>query len=208
MNNDTYSYDRMPNESDPSWRRRIKRHISKNAPAEHRYYTRGGKPGSKGQRWITPIMFIIIGTFFVFSSYIMGADVRNLNGPDGKQDVFVVNDLEQRYRDTKNAKDPYYVPVVNVRGESIVPLLSMDRTFSIGQSISLRYTTQGRVAAAFTDNSGKVSSSGATALLVMGIIFIVIGILVGKYYRGAVDSKYIDDEFARLTKTTLSPTTT
>jgi hypothetical protein len=199
MNNAIPNFDRQPNESEYVWQSRVKQYIRKNAPKEHRYYVRDGRPGAKGQRWFIPGLFVAIGLFFSVSGYMMGDDIRNLNGPNGRQGEFTVIDLEHRYRDTKNAEGLYDVPVVMIRDTQVIPLLSKDRQFELGEPITVKYTEQGKVVAAFANEDGHVSDGSSMVLTIIGILVIGIGILVGRFYKGAVDYKYVESEFARLT---------
>lgn len=199
MNTDTPNFNRQPNESETVWQMRVRGYISKHAPKEHRYYVRDGRPGAKGQRWFIPGLFVALGLFFAISGYMMGEDVRNLNSPKAQTGEFTVVNLERRYSDTKNAKDPYYLPVVVIRGTPVIPLLSKDRDFAMHEPITVKYTQEGKVVAAFADEDGHVSDVGSTILMSMGVIFMGVGVLIGRYYKGAVDYKYVDSEFARLT---------
>lgn len=200
MSDSPLSFSRQANESDVAWQHRVRSYIVKNAPKEHRYYVRNGRPGGKGQRWFIPGLFVAIGLFFAIAGYFNGTEIRELNGPNGKQDEFLVEDLVQHYRDTKKQHDPYYLPVVVIRNESIIPLNSKpkDNDYKIGDLVTVRYTQQGKVSASFVDEDGNVSDAPSTVLVVMGVIFAAVGILVGKFYRGAVDGDYIASELIRL----------
>jgi hypothetical protein len=198
----TLPLNRKPEETDLMWEVRAKKYISKHAPTEHRYYVRDGKPGAKGQRWVIPGMFVAMGLFFTISGYMNGAEIRDLNGPNGAQAEFVVEDLTMRYGDTKNAEDPYYLPVVTVRGESVIPLNSKAQrtSYAIGDVVALRYTQNGKVSASFVGDDGKANDGPSMVLMTVGTIILAVGLLVRKYYRGAVDKNYIDSEFEKLYK--------
>lgn len=201
------SLDRQPNESEHAWQRRLRKYIRANAPSESRYYVRNGTPGRKSERWFIPAIFGVLGVFFIISMLGLGANVRELNGPNGRLGEFVVESLQQQH--TKNADDPEFTPIVTIRGEQIVPLFSQPNknTYQVGDVVKLRYSQQGDVVAAFTNADGQVSNPAVYVGFSIGLIFVLIGILMGVFYRGAVDERYIDSELARLTgkaTTTLS----
>ena len=198
MNND-HSLSRQPNETDAAYRRRARKHIIKNAPAEQRYFVRGGKPGGSGQRWFVPGLFIALGLFFGISGYMLSADIRTVNGPDGTKGDFVVENITEDYNEDKSG-DPEYLPVVTIRDEAIVPLNSKphENKYAVGDIVTLRYSQQGKVVASFLNDKDEAESTPSYILTGMGILFIVIGLLIGKFYRGAVDNEYIEKELARL----------
>ena len=198
MNNS--SLDRKPNETDISYQRRVRKYIAKNAPAEQRYFVRGGRPGDQGQRWFVPGLFIALGLFIGISCYLIGADVRTVNGPNGTQGEFVVESLSKQYDETaKNNTE--YLPVVTIRDEAIVPLNSRphENKYAVGDVVTLRYSQQGKVVASFLNEDGEAESLPSQVGMAMGALFIVIGLLVAKFYRGAVDHTYIDNELSKLT---------
>lgn len=198
MNNP--SLDRQPNETDTAHRRRVRKYIKKNAPTEHRYYVRGGKPGGKGQRWFVPGLFVALGLFFAISGYLLGADIRNLNGPNGATGEFVVENLSKQYKESaKNNTE--YLPVVTIRDEAIVPLNSKPHknTYAVGDTVKVRYSQQGKVVASFLNEDDEADGVPSTVLTAMGILVIVIGLLFGKFYRGAVDPAYVEKELAKRT---------
>jgi hypothetical protein len=192
---------RQSNETEAAHQRRVRKHITKNAPAEHRYYVHGGKPGEKGQRWIVPGMFIVLGLFFAVSGYLLNADIRAVNGPNGAQGEFVVQNLSKQYNESaKNNTE--YLPVVTVRDEAIIPLNSKphENTYAVGDTVKLRYSQQGKVVASFLNKDGEAESAQSHVLTAMGGVIVVIGLLVAKFYRGAVDPEYVEKELAKLTK--------
>lgn len=191
---------RQPNETEVAYRRRIRKHIAKNAPMEQRYFVRGGKPGGKAQRWFIPGMLIAIGLFFGISGYLLSADIRTLNGPNGAQGEFIVESLSKRY-DESAKNNTEYLPVVTVRNEAIVPLNSKpkDNKYAVGDTVSLRYSQQGKAVASFLNVDGKAESAPSYVLTAMGGVFVAIGLLVARFYRGAVDPKYTEKELSRLT---------
>lgn len=200
MNNDS-PLARRPNETDAAYRRRIRKDITKNAPAEHRYFVRGGKPGGKHQRWFVPGLFVAIGLFIGVSSYLIGADIRTVNGPNGAQGEFMVENITKSGSRTKAAEEPKYVPVVTIRGEAIVPLNSKpkDNQYAIGDVVTLRYSQQGEVVASFLNEDGKAESGPSAVGMTMGAILIIIGLLTAKLYRGAVDYAYVEKELSKVT---------
>lgn len=200
MNNPSLA--RRPDENEAAHRRRVRKYITKKAPAEHRYFVRGGKPGSKHQRWIVPGLFIALGLFIGIISYMAGADVRTVNGPNGAQGEFTVEDITKSGMRTKAGEDPKYLPVVTVRGEMIVPLNSKpkDNQYAIGDVVTLRYSQQGKVAASFLNEDGKADTAASNVGMIMSAIMIIIGLLVATFYRGAVDPDYMNQELAKLTK--------
>jgi hypothetical protein len=200
MNNPSLA--RRPDENEIAHRRRVRKYITKNAPAEHRYFVRGGKPGSKHQRWFVPGLFVLLGMFIGVSSYMIGADVRTVNGPNGAQGEFVVENVVKSGSRTKASEDPKYVPVVTIRGEAIVPLNSKpsDNKYAIGDVVNLRYSQQGKVVASFLNEDGEAETAPSYVGMTMGAIIIIIGLLVAKFYRGAVDPDYMNKELSILTK--------
>ena len=192
---------RQSNETEVAYRRRVRKHIIKNAPAEHRYFVRGGKPGEKGQRWIVPGMFIALGLFFAVSGYLLNADIRTLNGPNGTQGEFIVQNLSKQY-DESAKNNTEYLPVVTVRDQAIVPLNSkpQENTYAVGDTVKLRYSQQGKVVASFLNEEGEAEGAPSHVLTAMGGLIVVIGLLVGKFYRGAVDPEYVEKELAKLAK--------
>lgn len=198
MTNSPLPFERMPGESDFLWEQRIRSHIVKNAPKEHRYFVRNGKPGTKGQKWFIPGMIFALAIFFAYGGYAIGTDVRTLNGPNGTQGRFTVEALQKKH--TKQAEEPKYLPVVTIRGEQIVPLFSKpgSNTYKVGDTVTLRYSRTGDVAAAFVNDSGNVSNGGSIALWIIAAVAGSIAVLVAKFYRGAVDSNYVDSELVRL----------
>ncbi len=191
---------RQPGESDSKWKSRVNTYIRRHAPKEYRFFIRNGKPGAKGQRYILPGVFILLGLLFAGFSMSLSADANNLNGVNGQQGDFIVEDLQRSY--TKNAKPAEYAPVVTVRGQQIVPLFSQPskHAYQIGDTVTLRYTKQGKVTAAFLDDTGKVASPASTVGVIMGLIAVIVGVLIAVFYRGAVDESYRQAEFDRLTK--------
>ena len=191
---------RHPGETDAAYRYRVRKYITKHAPAEHRYFVRGGKPGGRAQRWLVPGLFMAIGLFFALSGYVMGADIRTLNGPDGARGEFVVESLAKRY-DESAKNNTVYTPVVAVRGMSIVPLNSkpQENKYAVGDTVDLRYSQHGKIVASFLNEDGEAEGLPSTILTAMGIVFVVIGLLIGKFYRGAVDHGNVEKELAKLT---------
>lgn len=199
--NNTPSPSRKPNETEASYRRRARRYITKNAPAEHRYFVRGSKPGGKGRRWFVPGLFMAIGIFFGVSGYLLGADIRTVNGSNGAQGEFIVESITQRY-DESAKNNTEYLPVVTIRNESIIPLNSKPREnhYAVGDTVALRYSQDGKVVASFLNDQGEAESAPSYVLMAMGGVFVVIGLLIAKFYRGAVDSEYVEKELAKSAK--------
>ena len=199
MNNNT-SLARQPDETEAAHRRRVRKHITKNAPAEHRYFVRGGKPGGSAQRWFVPGMFMALGLFFAVSGYLLSADIRTLNGPTGAQGEFVVESISQQY-DESAKNNTEHLPVVTIRNKAIVPLNSKphENQYAVGDVVDLRYSQEGKVVASFLNEDGEAESTPSYILTAMGVVFIVIGLLIAKFYRGAVDPHYVDKELSRLT---------
>jgi hypothetical protein len=193
---------RRPVENETDHRRRVRKYITKKAPAEHRYFVRGGKPGSKHQRWIVPGLFIAFGMFIGVISYVAGANVRTVNGPNGAQGEFTVESITESGMRTKPSDGPEYLPVVTVRGETIVPLNSKphDNQYAIGDVVTLRYSQQGKVVASFVNEDGNADTTASNVGMTMSAIIIIIGLLVAAFYRGAVDPGYMNKELAKLTK--------
>lgn len=193
---------RRPDENEKAHRRRVRKYITKNAPSEHRYFVRGGKPGSKHQRWIVPGLFVALGLFIGAISYMAGADVRAVNGPNGIQGEFTVESITRSGMRTKPSDDPEYLPIVTVRGETIVPLNSKphDNLYAVGDVVTLRYSQQGKVVASFVNEDGKADTTASNVGMTMSAIIILIGLLVAAFYRGAVDPEYMNKELGKLTK--------
>lgn len=200
MNNPTLA--RQPDENETTHRRRVRKYIIKNAPVEHRYFVRGGKPGSKYQRWFVSGLFVVLGMFIGAISYTAGADVRMINGPNGAQGEFMVESITNSGMRTKAGEDPKYVPVVTVRGESIVPLNSKpgDNQYEVGDVVTLRFSQQGKIVASFLNEDGKADTTASNVGMTMSVIVIIIGLLVATFYRGAVDPDYMNKELSKLTK--------
>lgn len=190
---------RQPNESEFSWGRRLRRHIRRNAPDEYRYYVRGGQSGAKSQRWILPGVFAVLGLFFIGAGYVNNAQIRELNGPNGARGMFIVERVERQQRQGVAEENYPVVPVVTIRGESVVPLYSHDQEFAVGKPVDLRYTQQGKVTASFIDETGHVPSISFVMMFGTGAFFMLLGVLIGIFYRGAVDPEYLNRELARLT---------
>lgn len=198
--NDTSPLSRNPDEAEVAYQRRLRKYIIKNAPAEQRYYIRNGTPGAKGGRWIVPGLFMALGLFFAVNGYLLGADIRNINGPNGVQGEFMVEDLVKGSRDRAANKEPEYTPVVTIRDKSVVPLNSRphENRYSIGDMVTVRYTQQGKVVASFLKEDGKAADAPSRVLTAMGFVVILIGVLLGRFYRGAVDTGYVEREMKRL----------
>ena len=200
MNNPSLT--RRPNENETAHRRRIRKYITKNAPAEYRYFVRGGKPGGKHQRWIVPGAFIALGIFIGGISSMAGADIRTVNGPNSAQGEFIVESITKSGMRTKPSDGPEYLPVVTVRGETIVPLNSKphDNHYAIGDVVTLRYSQQGKVVASFVNEDGKADTTASNVGMTMSAVIIIIGLMVATFYRGAADSDYVNKELAKITK--------
>ena len=191
---------RQSDETDDAYRHRVRKYITKNAPAEYRYFVRNGTPGGKGQRWFVPGMFIALGLFFAVSGYLLSADIRTLNGPTGAQGEFTVKSISKRYDESAKDKTEY-LPVVTVRDKAIVPLNSKpsENKYAVGDAVTLRYSEQGKVVASFLNEDGEAESAPSYVLTAMGVLFAVIGLLIARFYRGAVDHEYVEKELSRLT---------
>jgi len=189
---------RRSDESDRAWHIRARRYVRKNAPDEQRRYINGGKLGAKNQRWILVIIFLAIGLFIGgVSFFYVGGDARKLNGANSAVGDFIVQDIqkETQYSSSQGAN---YVPVVTIRNQSVIPMMSHGHQFEKGSTVRLRYTVTGKALAGFTDAKGYVSMGGAIAGVIIGSIFALIGILLAVFYRGVTDSAYVDRETARL----------
>lgn len=140
--------------------------------------------------------------FIGIISYMAGADVRTVNGPNGAQGEFTVEDITKSGMRTKAGEDPKYLPVVTVRGQAIVPLNSKphDNQYEVGDVVTLRYSQQGKVVASFVNEDGKADTTASNVGAIMGAIMITIGLLVATFYRGAVDPDYMNKEISKLTK--------
>jgi hypothetical protein len=198
--NDTAPLPRKSDEAEIVYQRRLRKYIVKNAPAERRYYVRNGTPGTKGGRWIVPGLFMALGLFFAVNGYLLGADIRNINGPNGTQGEFMVEDLVKSSRDRAANEEPEFTPVVTIRNQAVVPLNSKpgDNHYAVGDMVTVRYTRQGKVVASFLKEDGKAADAPSRVLTAMGFVVILIGVLVGRYYRGAVDNDYVESEMKRL----------
>ncbi|HEU4830786.1 MAG TPA: hypothetical protein VFS65_01275 [Candidatus Saccharimonadales bacterium] len=195
MTPDTLLPIKQPNESDVSWQKRAKKYIRQHAPASQRYYIRNGKRGNTKGRWVVPIFFAGVALFVLIFSLLLRSDFEILSGPGSAEGTFTVSSISEH---TKRRGGKSYSPNINIRGEIVNVYNSSGHDFAVGQPIDVRYTTEGKPIASFTNEDGTISLTANHVGFIMSGIFIILSILTAVLPRGSVAPDYMDHALAEL----------
>jgi len=192
MNQPSSRPTRAANETDAQYVRRLHRYIRKHAPVHTRRYIWAFNSGRPWQRLIIPGMYYLAALIVTVVMVSFIVNLQKLNGPKSAFGDFSVVDLNvNTTQDVNNKKVETYTPNVEVRGKKIEVYNSSGQEFKSATPIHIKYTTEGKRLAAFTNAEGIVPiPTGYLYIFFVPALFLLFGLIFQFVYKGRVNDTY------------------